>query len=264
MEALAKRGHQVTVFSPYSLKTTVPNLKEITIRSAFDATDVDWFGMTEVSAFRALTDILGKFSIVNEKGYKSLMENEEFKRIFETRDVDLVVVDAILNDFTMPLVDKMNVPFIFYCPAAPVAWLTDYMNVPKEYSYVPVGAGDYGTDMTFFQRMGNMLSGEVFIQLRKWFVLPAIDEIIKKDFPDARPIAQIEREAQMAIVNSHPAAAWVRPLPPNIIPVPALHVRPPQPLPEVYQTCTLSIKRPLHSTQYRISKELRMKPSKVS
>lgn len=233
MEALAKRGHQVTVITPYSSKQSVPNLTEITVQSAFEDTDIDWFGMTLLSPFQALTKILGQFTNLNEKGYEILMANKDFKNMLANRDVDLVMIDAILNDFVLPIVDAMEVPFIFYCPAAAVPWLVDYMNVPQEYSYVPVGQGDYGTDMTFFERLGNMLSSEIFITIRKWFVLPAIDKVAQKDFPNARPIAQIEREAQIAIINSHPATAWARPFPPNIISVPALHVRRPHPLPEV-------------------------------
>lgn len=62
-----------------------------------------------------------------------------------------------------------------------------------------------------------------------------LDQVIRKDFPDARSIEQIERDAKLCLTNIHPVTAWVRSLPPNVIAVGAMHVRPPKPLPDVIQ-----------------------------
>ena len=78
-----------------------------------------------------------------------------------------------------------------------------------------------------------MLSSEVFLVIRKWFLLRMLDDYVKKEFPNATPIEQFEKEAAMMFSNSHPATAWPRPLPPNVIPIGALHVRPGKPLPQV-------------------------------
>lgn len=142
MQALAERGHQVTVITPYALDKRVPNLKEIKIESVLDDFDVDWFALTNLAPFQAIVNVLNQFTSINQFGYQRLMTNEEFRRILDSRDVDLVIVDAILNDFTMPIVDNLKVPFIFYCPAGSVPWLVDNMNAPQEYSYVPAGQGD--------------------------------------------------------------------------------------------------------------------------
>ena len=79
-----------------------------------------------------------------------------------------------------------------------------------------------------------MLGCEIFFPLRKYFLLEMLDDLAAKDFPSLRPIAEIERDAELLIINSHPTTAWSRPLPPNVIPIGAMHVRPAQPLPEVH------------------------------
>lgn len=58
--------------------------------------------------------------------------------------------------------------------------------------------------MSFTERLVNLLVTEVFKPLRKKFVIDLLDSHIKKDFPEARPIAEVERDVALAIVNSHP------------------------------------------------------------
>lgn len=50
--------------------------------------------------------------------------------------------------------------------------------------------------------------------------------------PDLPNLHDLERTAQLALVNTHPAVDFFEPLPPNIIPVGGLQVQPAQPLPD--------------------------------
>ena len=50
------------------------------------------------------------------------MANEEFRQLITDTTVDLVIVDAIFNDFTLPIIDHLKVPFIFYSPGSGPLW----------------------------------------------------------------------------------------------------------------------------------------------
>ena len=107
------------------------------------------------------------------------------------------------------------------------------MAIPSESAYVPGGGADHGSNMTFVERAINLIGLEIFFMLRRYFVLRMVDDLVREDFPNSRPIAEIERDAELLIMNSHPTTSWSRPLPPYVIPIGPLHVRPAKPLPEV-------------------------------
>lgn len=234
VEALAEKGHQVTVVTPFSPDNQIENVKEIVVRNnIFTEMDINWFQMSREGFFEFFMRTIQMFRMTMTNGYRQFVSNKEIKEIVESRAVDLVIVDAILNDFVLPIVDHLNVPYIFYSSAASVPWVMTAVNVPLQYASVPGGLGDSGIEMTFMERLENMLTTEIFLLVRKIFWLHALDDIAIKDFPNTRTIAEIERDAQLCFLNSHPATAWSRPLPQHVIPIPALHTRPAKPLPQV-------------------------------
>ena len=234
VEALAEKGHQVTVVTPFAPDRQKENINEIVLdRNSLEELNTDWFKIQNQNFAEKIKWTVTVFQTTMKEGYITLMNNKEFIEIVRNRAVDLVVVDAILNDFVLPIVDHLNVPYIFYSPASNVPWVLNALSVPHEYASVPVGVGDCGSQMTFMQRVKNIFSAELFFLLRKVMWFNVIEELIEKDFPNSRSILEIERDAELCILNSHPATAWARPLPQNVIPIPALHTRPAKPLPQV-------------------------------
>lgn len=234
VEALAEKGHHVTVVTPFSTDNRVENVDEIVLENdIFKDLNIDWFKMQRESTIESFIRTITMFQTTMKTGYELLMSNKEFRKILDSRDVDLVIVDAILNDFVLPVVEHLNVPYIFYCSASGVPWVMDAVNVPHQYASVPGGLGDNGSQMTFLERMGNLISIEMFLLVRKIFWLDILDDRIRRDFPNSRSVSEIERDSQLCIINSHPATAWARPLPQNMVPIPALHTRPAKPLPQV-------------------------------
>ena len=73
-----------------------------------------------------------------------------------------------------------------------------------DYAFVPSLMTTFSNQMTFTERLVNLLATEIFKPLRKIFLIDLLDKHIKKDFPQARPIAEVERDVALCIVNSHP------------------------------------------------------------
>ena len=233
VEELATKGHQVTVVTPYEFNFPTENIVEIRLQNAYQQFDIDWFSMRKQSSIASFLQGIVNFRAIMKNGYDILMADKNFQEILKSRAVDLVIVDAVLNDFTLPIIDYLNVPFIMYSPTSNAPWVYAAVNVPASYASVPGGSGDNGSKMTFLERVGNLVTSELFFLIRKYYIHNFLDEIANKDFPNSRPISEIERDSSLCIINSHPATAWHRPLPPNVIEIGALHARPAMPLPKV-------------------------------
>ena len=235
-EALADKGHQVTVINCFPGVQSSENVREIFVKDISSELDIDWFQMAKESSFYKIKWIITMLHTSVYRGYQLLMENETFKKILRERDVDLVVIDFMANDFALPIIDSLKVPFVFYTPNSATSSLYDVMGIPKEYASVPSVflPASFSSNMTFFQRLVNMASSELFALMGRLLVDRTVDEYVKNDFPNARPVAEIKLDVSLCLMNHHVTTAYPRPLPPNVIATGPLHVRPAKPLPEVH------------------------------
>lgn len=111
------------------------------------------------------------------------------------------------------------------------------MGAEMDYASVPTLLNGFSNQMSFWQRMINMIQCEVLLFIYKAAVYWALDDAVKAKFPDVRPIEEIHRNASLLIINNHPATAWQRSLPPNVVSIGPTHVRPAKPLPQVFVFC---------------------------
>ena len=236
METLAERGHQVTVVTAHPPKTNLPNIRKIFITELVQHLEGDWQSFERKGLMAVVTTFITEMRILQKVGYEILMKNTEIQEILRTKEVDLVVVDAIMNEFTLPLIDHLGVPFIFHSASTGPPWTLAAFDVAQDYASVPSMASDYKSRMTFMERFLNLVMTEIFLSIRKIFSLRMLDSIARKDFPNSRPIEEIERNAELCLASSHPATAWPRSLPPTFVPIGAFHVGLPKPLPKVFSS----------------------------
>lgn len=233
IEGLAERGHQVTLITAHVHKIRSPNIRNIVIEGAAAHVDGDLQTFEGENLLNAIKGMLSEFRSGVSVGYGLFMANEEVKEIIRTRPVDLIILDGIVNEATLPLVDFLKVPYILYSPASSPPWILNAMGAYKEYSVIPSIGLSFKARMTFFQRFMNAFLTEVFLLARKLFVLDLVDELAKKDFPNSRSAAEVERGAELCLVNIDRVTGRARSLPPTMIPVGAMQCGPPKPLPEV-------------------------------
>ena len=231
-KALADRGHLVTVVNAFPGLQSSDNIGEIIVKDLTPEFNIDWFRMQQESPLARIRLIVDTLSTAMKKGYDLVMESEEFLQIVRNRDVDLVVL-LPTTDVALPIIDSLTVPFVFYSPQTANSMMVDSMELPKEYASVPSALLSYATPLTFFQRVVNVLTSEFFMIMGRLIIDATIDEYVKKDLPNARSVTEIKRDASLCLMNHHLTTAYPRPLPPNVIPVGALHVRPAEPLPAV-------------------------------
>lgn len=236
VEELALRGHQVTVISPFKgIAKDVHNGHEIVlpdIAKMIDETEVDWFSMQK----QGTTQFLSMMTFVKAMSLKacdSIFSHPEFQEIVKQRQVDLFIVDGMFHEFIYPVFDLIKVPFVTHSSSSAFPNTLAAMGAPLDYASVPLPTTDFSTPMTFTQRLMNIIPTEIMNLIVEYYIKNDLNVIVKNYFPGARTIDEVQGEASICIINSHPMTNWPRSLPPAMIPVGALHTRPAKTLPQV-------------------------------
>ena len=236
VEGLAEKGHSVTVVSPFVPKSKAKNIREIAIGS-LEIDDINFFQIRFIQSLLGIAPRFWIYGSVLFEIYDKMMSNDEFRRMQRDEQFDLVLIDAIFNDFCLSIADLWQVPIITVSASIGPPWVIENMGVPHNLASHPSTWTEYGNQMSFNQRFFNTLELVLATTFRNLFILNPLNSKIRKDFPKARTIQEVERNVSLCIVTSHPALNWPRPLPPTVIEVNGLHMQPPKPLPSV----TLSI-----------------------
>ena len=104
------------------------------------------------------------------------------------------------------------------------------------YSFVPhMVLCDYDDEMTFVERVHNVLFSMYDAVYRKFFYLPAMNQMVSKYFSSlASPlpsVEELERSISLILVNSHFAMIRPRPLMPGMVNIAGSHIKPVKQLP---------------------------------
>ena len=153
--------------------------------------------------------------------------------VWNNLQVDVVIVDDSFNEYCLPVIESLSVPFIFYSASTgyPSTWAS--MGASQELATVPNRFSGFDNQMDFWERLTNTATVTLIQLVRNWYTIPAIDRHVRKDLPNSRSILDIEKDASLFFISSKSATSWTRPLPPKVVPLGPLHVRPALPLPSV-------------------------------
>ena len=148
---------------------------------------------------------------------------------------DVVVIDAIFNEFTLALGHHIGAPNIIMSPSNRFSSLAWGMNIPHPLSYLPSGMDDKTDRMTFLQRCWNVVANLGFHYLRHRHMFPGYDEIIREVLPNSPTTAELENKVSFLITNTNPAISSVMPSMPYSVEIGGAHCKPAKPLPKVGQ-----------------------------
>lgn len=246
IEKLAQRGHNITIFSGYKPPSRLENIHEVQIVSMdtiFEQKKLNFFDSYHEDSLTQMTNMMKSLPGLVKFSYEQFLSNQEFQIILKDNNVDLIIVDAILSEATFPFIEHLGVPFIFHCSSTGIPWSVlamEAMGADLNHASVPFPMTGFDDQMTLRQRIENVQMAEKFRSMRQEYVFDVLDEHVKKDFPMARPTAEIMNEASLVLVNTHSTIDWPRSIPLSVIPIGALHTRPAQQLPAVQQIKSIS------------------------
>ncbi|XP_053677533.1 UDP-glycosyltransferase UGT5-like [Anopheles nili] len=239
MKELARRGHEVTVISPFPQKKPLKNYRDIDVTGADEAVKdlvPNLLDMANQGIWESITltykfgQMLANITLQHPNVGKLIASNEKF---------DLVVMENFLNDAHLGFAHHFKAPCVALSTFGASRWTNDMVGTPSPISYVPHPFLSFTDRMSFVQRIGNTLMNVMDMVLGQLLDYPVQSAMYEEAFPDPKPTLEQLRRSSVSLVllNNHFSLSYPRPYVPNMIEVGGMHVnRKPKPLPEDIQT----------------------------
>lgn len=225
MKELARRGHDVTVISPFPLKEPLKNFHDIetpTIKAAMDNTAAN------------LLDTIKKSVLENVKNYHEmginisrtfLQERSVQELMASNQTFDAVICEVFLSESIFGLSEHFNAPLIGLSPFGAHPWNTDMVGSPSPLSYVPSVLLPFNDNMTLLQRLANLGYNTFERLLLDLYYLPKQEALYKQFFPNnKRDMYEVRRNAALVLLNQHVSLSYSRPYVHNQIEVGGMHI----------------------------------------
>ncbi|KAJ6640035.1 UDP-glycosyltransferase UGT5 [Pseudolycoriella hygida] len=226
MKALAEKGHEVTVISPFPQKKPLTNFRDVSvlgIEKLLDElfpniTDMESMGVAEkLNLTLTFGVIMANFTLTHK-----VMQN-----FLSTDNVayDVIVMQIFMNEAFLGIGHHFKAPIVGFSSFGASKWTNDMVGTPTPMSYVPHIQLKYTDRMTFFQRVCNVLAyvGETLYM--DWIYMPKQAKVYNEIFPDPKPtLDELLRNVSLVLVNSHFSLQFPRPYVPNMIEVGGLQI----------------------------------------
>lgn len=232
VHALRENGHNVTVFTPFPEKDQV-NYTEIDVSdvipkmSNMETTDELFKAFCKPTVFIPLVMNMSRYFC------HLIYENVQMVKILnDTRsNFDVVMTEFSASECVSYPAAKMNLPVIYLIPS-PLITHTEYDfigHVPNP-ALTPNINAHYMLPRTFFQRLDNfifLVYNTLSIKYMEWTLRQNDPQL----YDSVNPI-----KPSIVFSNTHYISEVARPLPPNVIQIGGVHLKPPVDLPNVSST----------------------------
>ncbi|KAG6443576.1 UDP-glycosyltransferase [Manduca sexta] len=236
VEELANRGHEVTVITanPAYPKGQAPvNYTEIDIHEVAYTFKDNIISMAKGRGIHAqISQIFHLFLHIFDVELKS----EPIKQLLGDKEkkFDLLILEACLR----PVLSLQHVYKV------PVIQISSFGSLEVN-NYV-FGSTSHPLlyPTVYHQRLYNLTMWEKLVELYNYYYVMYLDyyyeklenEMLKKHFPDIPPLSELSNNVEFLFLNVHPIWEFNRPVPPNVIYVGALHIKPQKELPKDLKT----------------------------
>jgi glucuronosyltransferase len=217
IDALANRGHEVTVISP--VKTSkLANVKEIiplpldeVMGSMKDGFEIRREG--RLSFFTSL-NTTNMARVCNH-----MYENKDVQWIMKNEQFDLIIVNGVMNHCAFGIIGHFKCPHIVLTTLPAPASLAKYFGNYFPLSVVPEPFLPFSDRMSFSERTLNFLFSTTISALGPLVWFPLMESVYKKYLPNSPSLEQINNNASLLFMNSHFTLTYPRPLLPTVIEV---------------------------------------------
>ncbi|XP_034536374.1 UDP-glucuronosyltransferase 2B20-like [Notolabrus celidotus] len=247
IEALHSRSHQVVVVrstDSWYIKETSPYYSSVTLQteSGFDKNFVKEFtskllelqrkGASAWARLKLQMEQVQVASKMHEKTSKLLellFENKDLIQSLQDAKYDLVLTDPVLPAGVL-LAHYLRLPLVFN-----VRWTSHgeghFLIAPSPLSYVPIPGTELSDEMSFLQRVLNVLVS-VFSKLHVvQHILPYYDALIRKYLGPDADYQSLFQAADLWLMRVDFVFEFPRPTMPNVIYMGGFQCKPAKPLP---------------------------------
>ncbi|XP_073981004.1 UDP-glycosyltransferase UGT4-like [Rhodnius prolixus] len=231
-KALASRGHNVTVVSPFPQKTPVPNLNDIVIRNDWDHI-VSYFTLSDVIKMSERLFQLKFIWEVGDKLSQLALSNEYVQKLIRDKHTkfDLILLETFA--FQEPLVAfgyKFNAPVINLHPCILSASASHFVGNSIPFSYSPTRFSTFSDRMTFLERVETAFFHTWDLLMYSIYHIRRQDHLMRKylqhsELPNLPPLADMLRNTSLTLINHNSAVGYPLPLHKNVIEFGGINVK---------------------------------------
>lgn len=232
MKGLADRGHEVFVYSHFPQKKPIPHFTDVSLVGSIPSV-VNAIPLDDFNVFGTLAHLRQLSMGVCER----VLAHDSIQRLINTTEsFDLIFTEVFNSDCFLPFVHKFKVPNIALCSHILMPWTTDRLAIPDNPAYIPNHFLPFSDHMTFKQRLVNTLALVLQKLGYEYFVQKPTYDVVSKYFgSNVPPLDEIAKNTSLLLINTSPVLNQARPLPPTVIEVGGIHIRPPSKLPQDLQ-----------------------------
>lgn len=229
LKGLANQGHEVTVISPFRVKTPIPNYTEVFLEDSYELFRQDMAKSNFVD-FNTLYfwDMIFKYYEAGDKILNWTITSENFQRFLKTdQHFDVIVAEIVMCDALLGFGQHFNAPIIGTSAFGASKWTTDLVGSPNFASYVPHQTALYSDRMTFWERMYNSMTFWFEDIVYSLYYLPRQQQKMEDIFPNTTnwpTLNEIRQNVSLVLLNTHTTLGTARPYAPNMIEVGGMQI----------------------------------------
>ncbi|XP_060872471.1 UDP-glycosyltransferase UGT5-like [Metopolophium dirhodum] len=236
LKELARKGHNVTVFSPFSMKNPPSSYHHIQVEDEDLVMSFNPFSVAKhfkpiLVPFRSWF-MWPKFTetILNKPSVQKLIHSEGLH-------FDLVLFENFYHECFVTLGHKFNASVVQLFPSIPNAGVAQWHRNPYDGSYIPDINTGFCDNMSFIERLTNTVLSFIHTALSSFFYFPKQRDLMDKYFNytgwETRPsMENMLKNISLTLINTHFSVGTPRPLVPSYIDVAGMHLKPASTLPE--------------------------------
>lgn len=223
---LARSGHEITVISPFPLKSPPKNYRDIEtieIKDIMENKIRNLLNELDIGPFKKLQKITDMgFSITNftlsHQNVKKLLANPNEK-------FDLIFLEVFLTEAMLGFGHFYNAPIVAMSTVGATTWVSNLLGSPRPLSYIPNTFMGLTDKMSYKDRMTNAVVSTFEIMVTN-SIMSDQRHLYEKTFPDPKPDFNkvLQKSVSVALLNSHFSLSIPQPLLPNTIEVGGMHV----------------------------------------
>uniref|UniRef100_A0A182MNV7 Uncharacterized protein n=1 Tax=Anopheles culicifacies TaxID=139723 RepID=A0A182MNV7_9DIPT len=229
-EALAAKGHDLTVVSPFEIQYAYENIRQVRITGLFSHIEdyglhANVFTKRDKSSFYGNTNLIYGTAAMADYTLGHPKLQELLKNPNET--FDLLILDQVLCESLLGLAYHYGVPAIVYSASASNKYTNEMVGNPHNPAYNPIPSLGYSDRMDLVQRVWNTFVSICEQFNYRYLYLPSQEAVYQRYFSrrNLPPLLDLIHNVSLVMVNSHPVINFARPFVPNMIEIGGAHIR---------------------------------------
>ncbi|KAJ8980274.1 hypothetical protein NQ317_005132 [Molorchus minor] len=238
MRGLAEAGHDVTVISPFEDKNPPKNgsYNNIVLTGFYEelAAIQKQRNMFQMNTQSLIMRIFMQRMLLPMNA-KTLEHPNVQDLIKSGTEFDVIILEQFMTDGLKIFGHIFRAPTILFNSVGPCMWVNNIVGNPSPLAYVPHILQTYSSNMSFFERVDNVLSYLLDNMINHFYTFPSLDALLKKIVPNSPNFYELYHNVSLVLLNSHESLNQPVPLVPNMIEIGGFHVKPPKKLPQDLQ-----------------------------